>query len=163
MNISALHGRKETIGRHVQPRWRAELRTCTTALGWQPIHVQDFAALALQEAESREDHLIVNATGPETYTFRELWCVLARGMGLWRPVLPVPAWFGLPAARVLGSIVGDVMLTRDEIAGLSQDRLAVDCPPAGRRSLRGWVARHAGTLGKTYASELSRRALLPSK
>lgn len=61
------------------------------------------------------------------------------------------------AARVLGSIVGDVMLTRDEIAGLSQDRLAVDCPPAGRRSLREWVARHAGTLGKTYASELSRR------
>lgn len=84
-------------------------------------------------------------------------------MGLWRPVLPVPAWFGLPAARVPGSIVGDVMLTRDEIAGLSQDRLAVDCPPAGRRSLREWVARHADSLGKTYASELTRRALLPSK
>ena len=59
---------------------------------------------------------------------------------------------------MLGSIVGDVMLTRDESAGLSQDRLAVDCPPAGRRSLREWVARQAGTLGKTYASELSRAA-----
>ena len=125
--------------------------------------MQDFAELALQEAERGEQHRIVNATGPETYAFRELWRMLARGMGLWRPVLPVPAWFGLPATRVLGSIVGDVMLTRDEIAGLSQDRLAVDCLPAGRRSLRECVARHADSLGKTYASELSRRALIPSK
>ncbi|MCQ2370921.1 MAG: hypothetical protein MJ058_02565 [Akkermansia sp.] len=123
----------------------------------QPIHVQDFAELALREAESGEQHRIVNATGPETYTFRELWRMLAQGMGLRRPVLPVPAWFGLLAARVPGSIVGDVMLTRDEIAGLSQDRLAVDCPPAGRRSLRDWVACHADSLGKTYANELSRR------
>ncbi|MDO4817706.1 MAG: hypothetical protein Q3986_04700 [Akkermansia sp.] len=45
---------------------------CTTALGRQPIHVQDFAELALQEAESGERHRIVIATGPETYTFREL-------------------------------------------------------------------------------------------
>ena len=45
---------------------------CTTALGGQPIHVQDFAELTLQEAESGEQHRIVIATGPETYTFREL-------------------------------------------------------------------------------------------
>ena len=39
------------------------------------------------------------ATGPETYTFLELWCMLARGMGLWRPVLAragVPGETSLP-------------------------------------------------------------------
>ncbi|MDO4953524.1 MAG: hypothetical protein Q4E43_00115 [Akkermansia sp.] len=34
--------------------------------------MQDFAELALQEAVSGERHRIVNVTGPETYTFREL-------------------------------------------------------------------------------------------
>lgn len=123
----------------------------------QPIHVQDFAELALREAGQGEPCCIIQATGPETYSFRRLWHLLAQGMGVRRPVLPVPAWFGLLAARLLGALVGDVMLTRDEIAGLSQDRLAVDAPPAGQRSLRAWVQAHAADLGRSYASELARR------
>ena len=39
-----------------------------------------------------------------------------------RPVAPRAARVGVLAARVLGSLVGDVVLARDEIAGLSQDR-----------------------------------------
>lgn len=123
----------------------------------QAIHVQDFAELALDEVEHDEEHRVINATGAETYTFRELWQLLARGMHTPRPILPVPAWFGLLAAQVLGALVGDVMLTRDEIAGLSQDRLAVDTPPAGQRRLSEWVTQYADTLGRRYASELARR------
>ena len=123
----------------------------------QPIHVQDFAELALDEAEQTETHRVINATGAETYSFRELWQLLARAMHTPRPILPVPAWFGLLATRVLGAIVGDVMLTRDEIAGLSQDRLAVDSPPAGQRRLSDWVMQHAEALGRRYESELARR------
>lgn len=123
----------------------------------QPIHVSDFAELALNEAEQEEAHRIINATGAETYSFRELWQLLAKGMRLHRPILPVPAWFGLLAARLLGALVGDVMLTRDEIAGLSQDRLATDTAPAGQRRLSDWVKQYANALGRTYASELARR------
>ena len=123
----------------------------------QPIHVQDFAELALDEAEREEQHRVINATGAETYSFRELWQLLARGMHAPRPILPVPAWFGLLATQGLGALVGDVMLTRDEIAGLSQDRLAVDTQPAGQRRLSEWVAQYADTLGRSYASELARR------
>lgn len=123
----------------------------------QPIHAQDFAELALDEAAQTEPHRIRNATGAETYSFRELWQLLAQGMHLHRPVLPVPAWFGLLAAQILGTLLGDVMLTREEIEGLSQGRLAVDTPPAGQRSLRAWVEQYADELGCTYASELARR------
>lgn len=123
----------------------------------QPIHVQDFAELALDEAEQTEAHRIINATGAETYSFRELWQLLARAMHTPRPILPVPAWFGLLTTRILGALVGDVMLTRDEIAGLSQDRLAVDGPPAGQRRLSDWVMQHAEALGRRYESELARR------
>lgn len=123
----------------------------------QPIHVQDFAELALREAESTDRASVIHATGPETYTFRELWHMLAGALRLRRPILPVPAGVGYAAACVLGRLMGDVMLTRDEIRGLCEDRLAVDTPPAGQTSLRDWAYRHAATLGKTYQSELSRR------
>lgn len=123
----------------------------------QPIHVQDFAELALNEAESSAQHAVINATGAETYSFRDLWQLLAHAMKTPRPILPVPAWFGLFTARLLGALVGDVILTRDEIAGLSQDRLAVEAPPAGQRKLSEWVTHHAEELGRDYASELARR------
>ena len=123
----------------------------------QPIHVQDYAELAMDEAESAGHHRVLDAVGVEVYTFRDMWKQLARSMNLWRPVLAVPAGVGYLAARVLGALVGDVMLTRDEIAGLSQDRLAVTGDGVGKRRLSDWVQRHASTLGRQYASELARR------
>lgn len=123
----------------------------------QPIHVQCFAELVLHEAERTEHARITDATGPETYTFRELWRMLARAIGRRRVILPVPAWLGYAAARLLGALLHDTMLTRDEITGLSRDLLATSSPPAGKRSLREWCAAHASTLGRSYESELARR------
>lgn len=123
----------------------------------QPIHVQDFAELAMDEAESEAPHRIINAVGAETYSFRDMWKQLARAMGIWRPVLPVPAELGFQTARLLGRLVGDVMLTREEIVGLSQNRLAVPGPTVGTRRLSDWMQQHAAELGRRYASELARR------
>lgn len=142
--------------------WSLRHLPAVATFGWgqyrmQPIHVQDYAELAMDEAESAGQHRVVDAVGVEVYTFRDMWKQLARSMNLWRPVLPVPAGVGYLAARVLGDLVGDVMLTRDEIAGLSQDRLAVTGAGVGKRRLSDWVQRHASTLGRQYASELARR------
>ena len=142
--------------------WSLRHLPAVATFGWgdyglQPIHVQDFAELAMDEAESGEPRRVVNAVGAETYSFREMWHLLARSMKLWRPVLPVPAGVGYAAARVLGALVGDVMLTRDEIAGLSQNRLAVAGAAEGSRRLSNWLEAHASELGRSYASELARR------
>ncbi len=142
--------------------WSLRHLPAAATFGWgkyrlQPIHVQDFAELAMDEAESDELHCIINAVGKETYSFRDMWNMLARAMGIWRPVLPVPAELGYQATRLLGMLLGDVMLTREEIAGLSQDRLAVPGASVGSRSLCSWVQQHADELGRRYASELSRR------
>ena len=53
--------------------------------------------------------------------------------------------------------MNDIMLTRDEIRGLSEGRLAVPGSGIGKRPLSEWVNEHAKELGRTYESELARR------
>lgn len=64
---------------------------------------------------------------------------------------------GYAGGWLIGTLVNDVMITRDEIAGLMDDLLHVDAPPAGRTRLTDWAAEHASTLGRRYTSELARR------
>ncbi len=58
---------------------------------------------------------------------------------------------------LLGRVVGDVVVTRDEIRGLMAGLLCVDAPGSGRTALTEWAAAHADTLGRKYTSELARR------
>ncbi len=122
-----------------------------------PIHVADYATLALDALEQGAPARTIDAVGAETYTFRELWQEMGRALGCTRPLIAMPPIAVRAAAAVLGAWKGDVMLTSDEIRGLMEDRLAVDgAAPQGRR-LSGWLRAHADELGRAYASELARR------
>jgi NADH dehydrogenase len=57
---------------------------------------------------------------------------------------------------VIGRAVGDVLVTRDELRGLTADLLVSAGPPTAETSFRAWVAEHTSELGRTYASELAR-------
>lgn len=122
----------------------------------QPIYVDDLAALAV-EAGKNQENMIINAIGPETFTYRELVQTIGYLIGKQRPVVSVPPWLGYRVGQFIGAVVGDVMITREEIAGLMADLLYVDAPPAGSTPLTEWVREHAGTLGRHYANELARR------
>ncbi|MFT3831133.1 MAG: NAD(P)H-binding protein [Opitutaceae bacterium] len=122
----------------------------------QPIHVDDFAALAVREAFETGNRTI-EAIGPETFTYRELARTLGVIIGYPRPVFGVPPWFGYIAGRLVGWWHRDEFVTREEVLGLMQNRLFVDAPPAGTTKLTAWAAQHAATLGRTYANELARR------
>ncbi len=142
--------------------WSLRHLPAVATFGWgnyqlQPLHVQDFAEAALREAKQEEQHRIIHATGTETYSFRALWKLLAKAMGTRRLILPVPAGIGYAATTVLGYFMNDIMLTRDEISGLCENRLAVPGSGIGSRPLSQWVRQHAYTLGRTYESELARR------
>ncbi len=78
-------------------------------------------------------------------------------IGKSRPVVPVPSWLGHVVGRVLGMLVGDVIITKDEIDGLISDLLYVDSPPTGTTVLTDWIKEHADSLGRNYTSELARR------
>jgi len=123
----------------------------------QPIHVADLAALAVEQGLQREN-VIVNAIGPETFTYRGLVEQLGQIIGQRRPIVSVPPWAGYLASRALGVMVRDVVVTRDQIAGLMSNLLYVDTPPTGATKLTAWAAQNADRLGRHYASELARRS-----
>lgn len=142
--------------------WSLRHLPAVATFGWghyqlRPLHVQDFAEAALKETEQTTHHRVIQATGQETYTFRALWELLAKAMGIRRPILPVPADLGYAATSLLGHFMNDIMLTLDEIRGLCENRLAVPGCGIGTRPLSQWVLQHADTLGRTYESELARR------
>lgn len=122
----------------------------------QPIHVEDFADLAVAQAGERDD-CVLDAIGPETFTYRELVVDLSRALGVRRPMNSVHPRVGYAAGWFLGRFLGDVLITRDEIEGLMQNLLATDSPPVGRIKLSAWARQHAQTLDRRYATELGRR------
>lgn len=122
----------------------------------QPIYVDDLARLAVEQGRSQEN-TIVNAIGPETFSYRELVATIGQLIGRERPIVSVPPWFGYAASWLVGKFVGDVVITKDEIEGLMANLLYVDAPPAGTTSLTEWVKTHAQTLGREYTSELAKR------
>jgi NADH dehydrogenase len=127
----------------------------------QPIHADDLAALAVEYGHGREN-VLINAIGPETFTYRELAATIGRIIGKPRLIVSVPPWLGYAAGRMLGAMVGDVVITREEIEGLMADLLYVDTAPTGPTVLSEWARQHADTLGRSYASELARRKDLVS-
>lgn len=123
----------------------------------QPVHVDDLAALAVAEAANTQNTL-VDAAGPETYRFRDLVTVIRDTLGVRCLVLPAPRPLVYAAGRIIGLFVKDVVLTRDEIEGLSAGLCVSGDPPVTTTptKLSEWLTDHKDTLGRVYASELQR-------
>jgi len=122
----------------------------------QPIAVDDLAALAVAEGQGQGNR-IIQAIGPETFTYRELVEAVGAAIGKSRPLLRVSPGLGYAATRLIGWWLKDQFLTREEITGLMAGLLYVEAPPAGQTRLTEWLRANAETLGRRYASELARR------
>ena len=122
----------------------------------QPIYVDDLAGLAVEQGR-RRDNVTIDAIGPETMTYRELVSVVGRAIGKDRPVVNIHPRVGLLSGQLLGGLLRDVIITREEIRGLMENRLYADSPPAGATKLTEWLPKHADDLGSRYSSELARR------
>lgn len=122
----------------------------------QPIYVDDLARLAVEQGQGAKN-VIVDAIGPETFTYCELVRQIGGIIGKRRPIVSVPPLVGYWMGAIIGRLVGDVMITREEIEGLMADLLCTDSPPTGETRLTDWARQHADELGARYASELARR------
>lgn len=122
----------------------------------QPIYVDDLAAIAVREGTNR-GNVVINCTGPESFTFKELVTTLGQIIGRERRIVSVPPWLGYAATRIMGLFVRDLILTREEIGALMDNLLYVEAPPTGSVKLTDWATERRDVLGRSYASELRRR------
>jgi NADH dehydrogenase len=122
----------------------------------QPIYVDDLAAAAVEKAIGDRNE-VVEAIGPETFTYRELAERIRAVLGIKRLILNLPPDLGYWGCRAVGLFVRDVVITREEIKGLMEGRLYVNAPPLGATRLTDWMVEHRGKLGLRYTSEMTRR------
>ena len=121
----------------------------------QPVFVEDVAEIAVSMGH-KEDNVITNAVGPEIYTFGELVRLIAQNIGSRAKIIHIKPRLALFLGRLIGYIVKDVVITKDEIEGLMSNLLVSDGPPTGQTRLSEWLEQNANTVGATYISDLKR-------
>ena len=123
--------------------------------GLQPIHVEDMARLSAEQGASRTN-VTMDAVGPEALGFDELVHLVRRAVASRAWVTTVPPWFLLLASRLLQAVVGDIVLTSDEVVGLTSNLLVSSGPATGTTRFSEWLNQNAASLGVAWASELDR-------
>jgi NADH dehydrogenase len=121
----------------------------------QPVFVEDVAEIAVSAA-IEDKNVVIDAVGPETYRFDELVRLIAEKVHSRAKIIHLRPGLALFLSRLVGYAVNDVILTRDEVAGLMANLLVSDGPPTGETRLGDWLDENAESVGTKYASELNR-------
>ena len=127
----------------------------------QPVAGEDVADIAFWAA-GVDGGITVDAAGPDIISYTELVEGVSIAVARRPRRLYVPPGLTITAGKLVGLLVRDVVLTRDELAGLMAELLVSHEPPRGRRRIDDWLLRSAETLGKNYASELDRHFRRPA-
>jgi uncharacterized protein YbjT (DUF2867 family) len=123
--------------------------------GIRPIYVEDMARL-LADAAEQAANKVVDAVGPETFSFEELVRMIAVRVGRSARLVRVPMPLAYVSTLATGWMVGDVVLTWEEYKGLMAGLLAPEGPAAGDTRLSQWLAENGERVGRQYASEVRR-------
>jgi len=121
----------------------------------QPVYVDDLAELAVEGVYSEENR-VIDAVGPDIFTFKEMVELIGEKIGAKRPLMSVPPRLALLAAQFLSILVNDVILTPEEVDGLMAGLLVSKESPRGKTHLRDWLEANKEKVGVKYASELKK-------
>ena len=121
----------------------------------QPVFAEDVAKQAVSAAGASENS-VTDAAGPDTFSFEELIELLASAMGIRARFIHMPPSVSLALTSIVGLLVRDVVLTRDEVDGLMDGLLTSDTPPTGTTRFAEWLDKNAHCMGRIYQSELGR-------
>ena len=87
------------------------------------------------ESGCHGENAIANADGPQTFSLDRLLCLLALAVGARVRLVHVPASSGFDLTRLVGFLLRDVVLTRDEFDGLMTGLLTSDGTPMSTTTL----------------------------
>jgi nucleoside-diphosphate-sugar epimerase len=121
----------------------------------RPLYVEDMAQLMV-DAVGDQPNAVIDAVGPETYTFEELVRLIARSVKRSVRLIHMPAPLAYLSTLITGWFVGDVILTWQEYRGLMANLLAPQGPSTGQMRLSEWLAANNNQVGVRYASEIAR-------
>ena len=121
----------------------------------QPVYVGDVAKLAVESAAGTEN-IVVDAAGPETYSFFELVRLIRDAVGSRALILRTPPYASYLMSNLVNPLVGDILITRDEISKLMLDRLISYEPPLGKTRISLYLREHSDEVGRAYASEIKK-------
>jgi uncharacterized protein YbjT (DUF2867 family) len=121
----------------------------------RPIYVEDMARL-IADAVERDENAVLDAVGPETYTFEELVRQIAAELRRRTRLVHLPMPVAYVSTLLTGWLVGDVVLTWEEYKGLMGNLLAPEGPSTGETCLSEWLAANWEHIGTKYASEVAR-------
>jgi NADH dehydrogenase len=127
----------------------------------RPIYVEDMAKL-IADAVEQETNTVLDAVGPEIFTFEELVRLVAAQTGCPVRVVHLPMPLAYLCTRLTGWLVGDVVLTWQEYQGLMANLLAPEGPASGNTRLSDWLAQNRDQVGVRYASEVARHYTRPA-
>jgi len=127
----------------------------------QPVHVEDVADLAV-EGVYRTDNYVIDAVGPDIFTFKEMVELIGDKIGARRPLLSVPPRLALLAAQFVSFFVSDVLLTPEEVDGLMAGLLVSKEPARGKIHLADWLEKNKDRVGAKYASEIRKHYMVTS-
>jgi len=128
----------------------------------RPIYVEDMARL-MADAVKQSGNSVLDAVGPETFSFEELVRLIARQVGRSVHLVHLPTPLAYLATLATGWAVGDVVLTWEEYRGLMGNLLASDGPSTGQTRLSEWLAENREQVGRRYASEVARHYAAASR
>ena len=121
----------------------------------RPIYIEDMARLMV-DAVGDHHNAVIDAVGPETYTFEEIVRLIARSVKRSVRLIHMPAPLAYLSTLITGWFVGDVILTWQEYQGLMANLLAPQGPSTGQTRLSEWLATNNNLVGVRYASEIAR-------
>jgi len=121
----------------------------------QPVYVEDLAELCVNTGRGTKN-IILDALGPETYTYEALVQLIADTVGSRARIIHLSPRTALFFSKLLSFLVNDVVLTREEIEGLMAGLLVSSNPPTGKTCVSEWLRQNASSLGYQYSSELAR-------
>ncbi|MGQ9454360.1 MAG: SDR family oxidoreductase [Armatimonadota bacterium] len=122
----------------------------------QPVYVGDIAELAVNLAKS-DENIAVDAVGPEVFTFSELAHSIKSAIGSKAIIARAPASLALLATSLIGIMLGDIILTRDELRALTSNMLVSSHAPTCPTHLSQWLRENADLLGRRYIRDLRKR------